>query len=121
MAVFNHSTTTLIITPLESFPSLRSKQKLQSRDETPGGDVIVYDLGEVIEFLELEIKSLSSADKDALNNFIEIVVNWTSETFDFTDDKGVQYDNVRFFFDSHNTTQTSLDSYAKNLLLRLDV
>lgn len=125
MAIFYYPdrsspSTTLPIAPLESFPSSRSEDNSQSHDETPGREIISYDLGPVVGFLELNIKNLSLADKNSLIDFIKNTVNWKEKTFDFTDDQGIQYDSCRFMLARHEFVQTDVQLYAEVIEIRVD-
>lgn len=126
MAIFYYpnrgaATTVLTIELLESHPSSRSREKLQSRDLTPGGQVINYDLGVAIQYLALVVRNLSLTDKTALVNFIESKANWTSNTFDYTDPLGIPFNSCRFWFDDYDfVAEQLLNRFSEDLLLRLD-
>lgn len=127
MATFYHpnrgaSTTTLTIDFLETKPKPRPNEKFQSRDETPAGTAIVYDLlPAAIEFISLIIRDLSAANKASLVSYIETTVNWASDTFDFDDDRGNQFNSVRFWFDEHDFRRPrGIELFNENLRLRVD-
>lgn len=124
MAVFyypNRSapTTTVTITHLESYPAVRIKEPLQSVDELAGGGQAVYDLGGTIEYVPLKIRSLSSANKTSLLNFIVTTCNFRANTFDFTDDQSTDYNTCRFDIDSVRFSQAFLNNFQEDILLRL--
>ena len=132
MAVFYHpnrgaSTTTISIgntslNLLETRPKPRPREKFQSRDVTPGGTAIVYDLlTNAVVFITLIIRDMDSTDHTALVNFIETTVNWASDTFDLDDDRGNQFNSVRFWFDSHDFRRPrGIELFNEELQLRVD-
>lgn len=132
MAVLYHpnrgaSTTTIAIgntslNLLETRPKPRPKEKFQSRDETPGGTAIVYDLlSNPIQEIVLIIRDMDSTDHTALVSFIETTVNWASDTFDFDDDRGNQFNSVRFWFNEHDFRRArGIELFNEDLLLRVD-
>ena len=125
MAIFyypSRPTNVLEIDFLETRPKPRPNEKFQSRDETPGGAAIVYDLlTDPVELLTLLIRDLTSANKISLVDFIEITVNWASNTFDFDDDRGNQFDGVRFWFDEHDFRRPrGIELFNEDLRLRVD-
>lgn len=127
MAVFYYPnrgapTTTVIITYLETKPKPRSNEKLQSRDITPAGTPIVYDLlTDPIETITIFVRDLVESDRDDLVDLIENKTNWASNTFDFDDDRGNQFNSVRFWFDEHDFQRPKgIQLFNEDLLLRVD-
>lgn len=112
----------LTISFLETRPKPRPNEKFQSRDVTPAGVAIVYDLlTDPVELLTLLIRDLTSANKIALVDFIEITVNWASDTFDFDDDRSNQFNGVRFWFDEHDFRRPrGIELFNEDLVLRVD-
>jgi len=113
MAVFyfpnrTSPTATLTLSKLEAYPSARPLQKLQSRDMTPGGAPVVYDLGVTLEYVNIVIQLINDIDKASLLSFIQNTVSWSVDSFDLTDDRGVQYNTCRFWLDA---LQFSLESF----------
>ena len=115
-------TTKLTINFLETKPKPRQNSKLQSRDVTPAGTAITYDLlTDPIEFITLFIRDLTSDDKDDLVDFIENKAEWAANTFDFDDDRGTQFDDVLFWFDDHDFQRPlGIELFNEDLLLRVE-
>lgn len=113
-------TTTLVIPSLESYPSSRPVQKLQARGTTPGGKPLVYDLGGEIQLLVLAIRLLAAADKTSLENFIRNTLNLSSNSFDFTDDNGTEYDTCRVWQDETDFQNVTPGFFEEEILLRQD-
>jgi hypothetical protein len=128
MAVFYHPTrgaptTTLTIAFLEFTPKSRPEDKFQSRRLTPGGAAVVDDLGVSEQFLGINIRNLTPANRTSLLNFIKTTVDWASDTFDFDDDGGNQFNTVRFWFDTMDFQRriSGVELYNEEILLRVDV
>ncbi len=111
---------TLDIPGLESYPSSRPEEEMQSRDRTPGGTPIIYDLGPTLQFISLRITLLSAANKASLTTFIKTTVSWSSSTFDFDDDFGTEYNTCRFWFSDLDFQQRFLNRFDEDLLLAVD-
>lgn len=124
MAVFYHPTrgaptTTVTIAGLESYPSSRPLEKIQVRAETPGGKAIVYNLANSVQWLTLIIKNLKTADRTSLLDFIQTTVDFSSNTFDLTDDAGTQYDSCLFWIDNADFVNVINDLFEEELLIRV--
>lgn len=110
----------LTIEPFESYPSSRPEEEMQSRDRTPAGTPIVYDLGPTLQFISLRITLLSASDKTSLESFIKETIEWAANTFDFDDDQGTEYNTCRFWLDDLDFSQRFLDRFDEDLLLAVD-
>lgn len=125
MAVFYNLTrpnNPLTIENLEYVPKSRPKRQTQSRDVTPGGEVISLALGPTIQFITLSIKNLSTSDRDALIGFIEDDAEWLANAFDFDDDDGNQFTDCRFWQSEHDfkKAEQGIPLYTEELILRVD-
>jgi len=112
--------TTLTIAGLEKFPSSYPKEGMQSVDETPGGEQIVYDLGPDIQRIDISMRGLSTANKNSLANFIDTIVNWRESSFDFDSDDATEYNTVRFNLNRHDFVQNPISRFNEIIELRVD-
>jgi len=60
----------------------------QAKGRTSGGDVFAYDLGGTVHEAEIEFRSLTSAEKDALATFFKDTARGMLETWTYTDPAG---------------------------------
>jgi len=113
-------TTTLVISPLSSFPNVKTFEKIQTKIVTPGGTPIVYDLGlSAALYLTVSVPLIESANRTALQNFIITTVDFATASFDFTDDLSVQYDDCLFWFDTIAFSQIKPEIHQVNFDIRV--
>lgn len=111
------------ITGLESPPSSRKVVPQQAIRYTAGGSIQVDDLGNAIQFIELSIKLLSSADRNTLYDFFTATTNFANNSFDFTDDLGVDFDGCHLInpdLDFLRVTNNPAAQFSELLQFRVD-
>ncbi len=62
----------------------------QAKGRTAGGEVFAYDLGGTVHEAELEFRSLTSAEKEALAAFFKDTARGMLETWTYTDPAGAE-------------------------------
>lgn len=129
MATFHFPTraadpTGFTIARLESRPSSRRVVPLQAIRYTAGGNIEVDKLAASgIQFIELSIELLSSADKDALHTFFTSTTEFANLSFDFTDDLDNDFDTCHFInpsVDFLRVTNNPDGQFSERLLFRVD-
>ncbi len=129
MATFHFPTraadpTGFTIANLESRPSSREVVPLQAIRFTAGGQIEVDKLAENgIQFVDLSIELLSSADKDTLHTFFTSTTEFANLPFDFTDDLDTDFNTCHFVNPSVNFLRVSNNSdgqFSERLLFRVD-
>lgn len=115
------ATTTLNYTALESYPQDRETDLGQSIQETPGGIIRVGDLGQDINYYEIKIINLSSADKVELETFLRDTANGAVNSFDIKDQENVDISDLCFVDGRLKFRQTSPGRFSTTLLLRQNI
>jgi len=87
--IFKKDATTVTV-PAPARAVRNAARLAQARGRTAGDEVFAYDLGGTVHEAELEFRSLTSAERDALAAFFKDTARGMLETWTYTDPGGTE-------------------------------